>query len=63
MNKDLLFCVDQKNKCEQVSNLVTSWTNRVVQKIDLQFSDNIGELSIDKPMSFRLNKITIAVCK
>ena len=45
-----------------VNDQVENWSSRVINKLDLQFGENIGAFT-DKSMAFKFEKIKEAVCK
>lgn len=54
---------DEVNKKVQlVNDQVQNWCERMIQKIDQQFNENIGAF-VDKSMAFKFEKIMQAVCK
>lgn len=51
-----------QKKVDLINDQVANWCNRVIQKIDQQFNQNIGAFT-DKSMAFKFEKIMQAICK
>lgn len=53
---------ETNKKVQLVNDQVSNWCERMIQKIDQQFNENIGAFT-DKSMAFKFEKIMQAVCK
>jgi mevalonate kinase len=69
LTKELEVLTKEKEKSEELNkkvqlvyDQVQGWCNRVIQKIDQQFNENIQAFQ-DKSTAFLFEKIARAVCK
>lgn len=63
LGKDQEKTDELRKKVNLIADQVQGWSNRVTQKIDQQFGENITAYGDDKSLAFIFEKIAEAVCK